>query len=323
MRRCWTHLHTSAGPALGLAIALFVLSVVGPVDEAKADIGDATHIGIRVVRPVDGVWVTVWTGPDWITRNLVTGNKIPVCSTVFPDATKDAIGRWHTALGVTVLEWKDNDDDCNPGTQTWDPKDGIVGITVSKGILVEKEDGEVEDEEGRTYRGSVFDDKECSTTSGERPNDLHGCAQMEVASEPRSERKREMNREWQSYHGRAEIIFNPNVYCRDIDTKQSDDCNTGQTDYNLIRVITHELGQVLGLPDYFCGLGDSDHKDYLSSDGKPANKSLMNSWSVVTACNAPGRIPTQRDKNDYRSMYLPAAVAHVAGGASDHLVTLM
>ena len=317
MRRCWTHLHTSAGPALGLAIALFVLSVVGPVDEAKADIGDATHIGIRVVRPVDGVWVTVWTGPDWITRNLVTGNKIPVCSTVFPDATKDAIGRWHTALGVTVLEWKDNDDDCNPGNERWDPKEGIVGITVSKGVLVQEED-----EIAPNYSGSVLGE-ECPTTSGREPNDLHACAQMEVARESALEQVRAMNREWQSYYGRAEIVFNPNVYCRDINTRKSDDCNTGQTDYTLIAIITHEIGHVLALPDYFCGLGDTDHKDYLPAVNKAANKTLMNSWTAISECNAPGGIPTQRDKNDYRSMYLPAAVAHVAGGASDHLVTLM
>lgn len=302
----------------GLLLFAFMSAVLRP--HAQADIGDAEHIGFRVLRFIGGEWKTTWNGPDWITRNLVDGTKIPVCSSVFPEATKEAIKRWHDALGPELLEWTESGD-CNPGELDWNPREGIVGLTVSRGVLMEAD--EEADRPVPTFSGAVFTDKECRTTTGKDPNDVHACAQIEVAANQRSQQEQQRNEQWQSYHGRAEVVFNPNVFCRDISTAKSLRCSVNQSDYNLVENITHEIGHVLGLADYFCGLGDTMHEDYLPSTGIAANRTVMNSWTAIPECNAFGGRPTMRDKNDYRSIYLPAPVKNVLGSADDQSITVL
>ena len=132
------------------------------------------------------------------------------------------------------------------------------------------------------------------------------------------------NEQWQSYHGRAEVIFNPGVYCRDINTEPGGDCRIGQSDNTLIRDIAHELGHVTGLADYFCGYPDSDHLDYLA----PGTKTLMNSWTIVGTAEDDPRLscnvasPAQLDKDDYRRLYNPAKVDGLAGSVDRDSVTL-
>ena len=85
---------------------------------------------------------------------------------------------------------------------------------------------------------------------------------------------------------------------------------------NLLRGITHELGHILGLADYLCGLTGS--LDVL----EPGTEALMNSWTIVgtrpgdpPSCDVPDGSPSELDKLDYRTVYLPAMVTSVTGEA--------
>lgn len=264
----WIHPRQS----LQAFLALTVLLIGSVADQSSrpvlADVGDANHIGLA-------------DSPDWITRNLVDGISIPVCSEVFPDATREAVNRWNDALRVVVFEAYKDHGDCEPKKRRT-PQNGVLSTIVSKGDLIN---------EDTRYTGSVL------SVDCPNGNTSHGCAGMEVMGGMTQKQKI-----WRSFYGRAEVILNPTVYCRDINTPKSMLCRVDQSDYNLIEVIAHELGHILALPDYFCGR--VGHKDYLA----PGTRSLMNSWTVRYECNAIDGVPTTLDKKNYRSMYRPAAV---------------
>ena len=219
---CRRNLRGPLWAMCGLVVLLIGSLASGSLQPATADIGDENaHLGFRVVREIEGVWITTWSGPEWITRNVVVGRPIPVCSADFPVATKEGVKRWNDALGVTVLKFHDDTNKCDKEPRgKWDPKEGIVSVTVTKGSLIERdaEDGKVE----MLFKGTVLTTKACPSEG----NDYHACAVIEFASQS----KATDNEAWQSYHGRAEIPLNPNVYPSDSTTesptrcKAMDDC---------------------------------------------------------------------------------------------------
>ena len=133
------------------------------------------------------------------------------------------------------------------------------------------------------------------------------------------------NKMWQSYYGRGEIVINPTIYCRDIGTEPTAVCARDSSEVranrNLVHDITHELGHILGLADYYCNRHNADgtrHDDYLA----PGTVAVLNSWNLAVGCDPKGGNPTQLDKADYRTAYLPATVTNVKGTAGVQAVTL-
>lgn len=281
MNCCRMRSHQSLQAFLALAVLLIGSLAGQSLQPVLADVGDANHIGVG--------------GVHWITRNLADGISIPVCSEVFPKATREAVKRWNEALRVTVLEAYDDHDDCKI-TKRPTPRNGVLSTIVSKGELING---------GADYTGSVL------PASCPNDNTSHACAGTELVRGMTSEQNI-----WRSFYGRGEVIINPTVYCRDVGTAKSKECGVDQSDYNLFEVVAHELGHILALPDYFCGR--VGHEDYL----EPGTRSLMNSWTAVYACNAIGGKPTELDKEDYRSMYRPGTVVETKGSTDGQVVTL-
>jgi len=131
-----------------------------------------------------------------------------------------------------------------------------------------------------------------------------------------------------SFHGRAEVIINPGVWCRDIGSASSEcgiDPNgpSPQPDTDSTRTlvddITHELGHILGLKDYHCSAADmSGVANYLTSD----MPSVLNTDAEVPHCDPLPFNPTQLDKDDYRTAYLPAVVTGLKAEAKRQTVSL-
>ena len=298
--------------------------VVMASQDAEADIGEEdAHLGFLDSEKFN----EDERGPNWITRNLVVGKPILVCSPNLPLATQKAVERWNAALGIiafTVVQ----PTACDTERRSWMPQDGVVSVTVSLG----RRPGQ-----GIWYYGSVLDDPSdpsdpkvtCSADSeniGECAACLVGnsraCAgfdHMTVAAEviDQSGAQSDPNADWQTYYGRVEIIINPTIYCRDIMTRPTVDCwrdSAQPTPAGGVRVlvhdIAHELGHILALADYFCG--KIGHPDYLA----PGTRALMNSFNLVPACDPPDRDgergrPTKLDLDDYAKIYTPAAVTDV------------
>ena len=297
-------IHWPARTAIVLACLLAISFAVIAHQTVEADVSNYQRIGMRVlIKNVDGAWVTNWDGPGWITRNLIDGNPIPVCSDDYPTATQTAIGRWNTALGIKALSLSESCITEAREMGAWEQSAGIISVTVSRGNMI-----------GTTEAGdTIYDGKLETTKDGEAKlvtcTSYGGCA----GAEERGHNYTEGIEDWRSYHGRAEVVMNPVTHPTDGESA------------GLLRAITHELGHIIALADYFCGLADVEHPDYLL----PGTKSLMNSWTIVgtrpndpPSCDLPGGKPTELDKRDYRTAYLPATVTRVAGGANDQLVTL-
>ena len=297
-------IHWPARTAIVLACLLAISFAVIAHQTVEADVSNYQRIGMRVlIKNVDGAWVTNWDGPGWITRNLIDGNPIPVCSDDYPTATQGAIHRWNTALGIEAFAMAESCVTENMEVGSWDPSEGIVGVTVSRGTWISTDKNNITIYEGKLETTRDGEAKLVTCTS------YGGCA----GAEERGQNYTEGIEDWRSYHGRAEVVMNPVTHPTDGESA------------GLLRAITHELGHIIALADYFCGLADVEHPDYLL----PGTKSLMNSWTIVgtrpndpPSCDLPGGKPTELDKRDYRTAYLPATVTRVAGGANDQLVTL-
>ena len=286
-------------PFLGAASLIAILFLVVIAGHAEADVGDSDRLGFFPGRP------------EWITRNLVDGTPIPVCSTDFPEAARNAVARWNTALRIEAFKIEQGVSDCNdimaPGKgDGWNLEHGVVRVTISLGSL----------NKARTrYYGHVFSGRYCRTDPDHptMPRDSRACAMPEhSAGVPRVKGN---NEEWRTYYGRFEIIFNPKIYSGDLDAEQP-----ASPTRDLVHDMAHELGHVLGLADYYCDRpGHSDHLPSGRVPGvKPAHKSLMNSWNKIpdyldptSWCDPEDGLPTPRDVQDYTTVYTPAAVTEL------------
>ena len=225
-----------------------------------------------------------------ITRNLVKGESLVVCSTDFPEATKTAIDRWNDALSHEVLTFEADSTKCQSASSsaTWNPEKGVVAVFVSVGTVAN--DGRIQ--------GSVLPADRKYTC----PSTAAACVRQDDVGK---------GDVWRTRFGRLEVIVNPGRYRNWPD---------GRLEY----LITHELGHALSLGDYFCNYRDDDgnpHPDFIDE------LTIMNTrsfWSdqESQACNPPGGIPADRDVEDYEEVYTPAAVTDFSGTAQRQTVIL-
>ena len=274
------------------AFCLTALLTVVLSERAMADVGDSDRLSLRPGHPA------------WITRNLVDGRPIPTCSDAFPNATRAAVERWNTALGLTAFVMSTQCDVEN--RSDWNPADGAVSITVTLGVA---EPGWVR---GKYLQpGCRRPSRACA--GFDRWNNRHVTPDNDL---------------WRSFHGRAEIIINPGVWCRDLGSAPSicpidPDGPSPQPDTNstrsLVDDITHELGHILGLRDYHCSAANMPGEaNYLTS----ATPSTLNTDAEVPHCDPKPFNPTRLDKDDYRTVYRPAVVTNLKGEADRQTVTL-
>lgn len=276
---------------LGMILLLAICYAVIPPGMAHADIGEESHLGFLQADEKEED-----RGPKWITRNLVEGMSIEVCSTDFPRATSRAVTRWNTAIGVKVLKFSTR---CDTGVGNWTAKDGVVSVTVSMGVR------------SRGLYGSVPEVVTDMVCPYHRSRACAGFDRMEYY-----EGFTEATDQWRSYHGRAQIIMNPRFYLNDISARYVPP-GSGR---DLVHDIAHELGHVLALADYYCD--HVGHPDYLAGSTNPNEKSLLNSWNLEPQCDPTNGAPTNLDKNDYRAAYLPAKVTDVNASANGSTVAL-
>lgn len=269
----------------GATCLIMVLMPSFKGDRASADIGDSDRL--RLARDSE----------RWITRKLIDGISIEVCTNDYPRATARAIARWNAALRISAFTLLQNVEDCDDiavPSSGWHPQQhGVVRVTVSKGEGPHTWTSETSDKYAglRYYQGSFVDVSgrghrmQCHYGEGTFPNlegASLGCAWFDHTG--RRAKDKLGNEQWQTFYGRAEVVMHPEYYSRDYDPKHPT---------NIMRDIAHELGHILGLRDYFC---DVVGPDYLAPDGRDENRSLMNSWTNRPKCNAEGDVPTKRDK---------------------------
>ncbi len=167
----------------------------------------------------NGIYYTKWFGPGWITRNLIDGNPIPVCSDDYPTATQGAIHRWNTALGIEAFATSESCITEDMGVGAWDLSAGIISVTVSRGNWIRT----------TSAGNTVYEGKLETTKDGEvkrvRCSSHGGCG----GADERGQNETEENEDWRSYHGRAQVIMNPVAHPTDGDSA------------DLLRGITHEL----------------------------------------------------------------------------------
>ena len=279
----------ASNKAVALAMAIVILasalaSMGRPVPVA-ADLGDGhtTTVPAYTFDPSD-------RPQGRITRNLVKGESLVVCSTDFPEATKTAINRWNDALSHEVLTFEADSTKCQSASSsaTWNPEKGVVAVFVSVGTVANN---------GR-IQGIVLPADRKYTC----PGTAAACVRQDDVGK---------GDVWRTRFGRLEVIVNPGRY-------------RNWPDDRLEYLITHELGHALSLGDYFCNYRDDDgnpHPDFIDE------LTIMNTrsfWSdqESQACNPPGGIPADRDVEDYEEVYTPAAVTDVSGTAQRHTVKL-
>ena len=303
-------------PLLAIAtLALLAASVIG-VDRASADTGDSDRLGFR----------PNW--PEWIVRNLVDGKPIQVCSTEFPNATRDAIARWNEALGITAFTMMTGQVDCHLEYRNdWRPQDGVVRVTVASGEV----------RGSRLYAKQLYradlcmeqpDHPICKGNTKSKSRAFAGFDNMVRARTLPGDRVEivpevvEANADWQTYFGRGEIVINPDFYDCDLGADLTG-CKRNpaaiEDGRNLVHDITHELGHMLALADYYCEAWQS----WLLPDRvEPDTPTVMNSWNLEPQCDPDDGRPTQLDKDDYRTAYRPAIVTSPAGASKRQTVTL-
>ena len=305
-------------------ILLVCADVASPPNAIEADLNDSDRLG--------------WLGPTqqeqerqpkMITRNLVGGKPIPVCSGDYPVATRMAVGHWNAALGITAFEvLKDPDsvlegrEDCDfeLAVDDWMPHNGVVRLTVTRAtpltIMVDPVGTRIDAFEGKVITTFCF------------PDENVGCARFDKMDDVTDKNER-----WRSYYGRAEILIDPRRHPADV--------QSGGT-MDLVHLIAHELGHILALADYYCHVAGKDpdvslHPDRIDPTTSDSldQRALMNSFfdRTIAMTNSQGVIeeascdpinpaPTKRDKDDYRTVYLPATVTNVHGAAAGRSVTL-
>ena len=276
-----------------ICFIIVLLPTVG-TDQADADIGDSDRLGLFNFS---------WS-PKWITRNLIVGEPIPVCSSKYPRATRIAVDRWNAALRIPAFVMSTN---CDIEPRKWHPGDGVVSVLVAHGSFNE--------DETRFLGSDKFPDVFCEVYNDVGTRKSWACVGVDHMR--LDTMVDEDNDQLQTYYGRAQIIMAPE-YMWD-DTRW----------VSLVRGITHELGHVLGLADYFCDVPGpkpdvpDDHPDRIDpydTERYPNPKTLMNSYTARWACTS--NVPTERDRSDYRTVYFPATVTDVHGTANGRAVTL-
>lgn len=236
-----------------------------------------------------------------ITRNLVDGKSLDVCSDIFPKATEDAVGRWNRALSREVLTFKGDLSECERTSSSagWDAPDGVDAVFVTVGVTTTK----------TSFRGAILTHKECEKA--------YACVRQDHVEADGGV--------WRTRYGRVEVITNPKRFCHDVGLQPISIpipfptrpvCNVTQSDDDIRLLLTHELGHALSLGDYFCNHRDSKnpnnltnkHPDFVDPNDSDM-QTVMNSFLLWRrACNPSSGEPTDRDVSDYTTIYTPAAV---------------
>ncbi len=260
------------------SVAVFVAGILNEPRESEA--GHDNDHAMYITH--DGETYT-----NVVTRNLILGKPIDVCSDDFPMSAQEGINRWEAALGIDVFTSVDEDlTECEEILA--DKSKGIASaiITIDTQAVLNICDKE--------NRGDDYEPFMCVT--GLR---VYGV----------------INEKWFTLTGRAEILVNS------VKSGYSGDDVTGGLKVALLRDITHELGHVLGLGDYFCDGRGRPEDNYAPG----SISSLMHTSTKVTSCNSPNGRPTQRDIDDYCDIYRPEAVAGLPAqpGSRDGEVTIL
>ena len=237
-----------------------------------------------------------------ITRNVVRGDPIPVCSEDYPEATKAAISWWNGdgGLGVDVFEWagaaagEDWRTNCPVNEEKHNRHLGVGGILV--------------------YNWDTNKDglPDCRHRPGDNPP--LGC--WSTDSLRPSERT---NSDWHTYFGRMLIRMNPVDFPDDWDPGSTSDCDSaaasgtdGYKCYRLVSILAHELGHALSFVDRYTVVRDAAGAvtSITCEDGGGAA-------IVSVMCNFAKRRDRGYDTIQsgdvvgYRAVYLPGPVAGV------------
>lgn len=289
-----------------MAIAVLAATLTSAVRPAPAfaDLGDGhtrAYNRDRFPQWSDHDRKTFQLDHGRITRNLVTGESLTVCSTDFPKATETAVDRWNARLQRDVMTFEKDPGKCRAAASSgvWHIHMGVTAVFVEIGEVDTNFLGE------RIVRGEVLENRWCrGTSTGRLP---YACVQQDgVQSSPGF---------WRTKYGRLEVIVNPEKFCHDIPDPSIPTPAAGctQNDDNLLYVLTHELGHALSLADYRCYYYEravtntNPHPDFIDVP------TIMNTRSFSTApraqdCNPTDGSPTDRDKEDYTKIYTPGAV---------------
>ena len=335
--------------AMFTACLLFVVPSIAGLHLAEADVGEG-HLGLLDWDELDNEYDDgqgpnyAGRGPRWITRNLVVGRPIPVCSDDFPNATREAIARWNEALQITAFIMLGGLAACDTSTpkDEFEPGDLVINLIVARGIM----DGNnsvspIDSSIG--CPGRFFDMGKWELTN-------RACAGFDHMgyNNDGDPFVHPANEELRTYYGRAHVIVNPwlQQYCRDISPTPAPDplppsppgCTGDPADRpyntNLVQDLTHELGHILGLADYYCnhsGVGVWEEAEGDETEGKVVlvehpdkttvedGLTLMNSWNLVPQCAPSDGFPTARDLRDYTAVYTPAAVMDLGTARTEPL----
>ena len=202
--------------ALGLfTIGLFAIGALSDGRMATADHDGLTEHNLQVSKLTDHA----------ITRNVVLGNPIPVCSDDFPEAAQTALRWWNDGLGVSVFEWSTAQvGDC-PANNAADRLDRGVGSLIIQ---------------------SETTSKNCQSSTA------RACWSME----DKLQRDR-FDATWQTWWGRMQVKvderFTPAGVPGKARTCISHTPGTTPTGkcQGLIKTLAHELGHALSLADRY------------------------------------------------------------------------
>ena len=273
--------------ATAIAVLVLTLASAGRPAPVAADLGDGHTTSV-----LKGEFDPAARPPGRITRNLIDGEPLTVCSDVFPKATADAVERWNDKLSREVLTFEKDSVKCQNARRDtgWTPRKGVKTVFVSVGEVTTDQMGEP------IVRGKLPNAKWCVGTP-------IACVRQDDVDK---------NGVWRTRYGRMEVIVNPEKFCHDTGMPGGNSqCMNTRDDDDLRHLITHELGHALSLADYYC----NHYND--AGAGEPHPDIIIDVDTIMDtlwrqACNPGDGSPTDRDKNDYIKIYTPTVV--VVGG---------